>query len=178
MLEFSEFQESPASRNFSVKYYKGLGTSTPAEARACFRKLNVQRFDGGAGAAEALALGFAKANADARKQLIQRALRDKPRLEVVRGAIPIDKFVDSELVYFSIADVERSIPHVMDGLKPSQRKAIYHCLNKKMDRKGGRGEQKVRGGTYGSPKPPPFWEKLRFPFKRCVARTAAAWQVR
>jgi DNA topoisomerase-2 len=30
-------------------------------------------------------------------------------------------FVNSELIHFSNADNIRSLPHVMDGLKPSQR---------------------------------------------------------
>ena len=40
-------------------------------------------------------------------------------------AISYDNFVNQELIQFSHADNERSIPHFMDGLKPSQRKGTH-----------------------------------------------------
>ena len=43
-------------------------------------------------------------------------------------------FIHKELVLFSNADVERSIPNLMDGLKPGQRKVIFTCL-KRNDKK-------------------------------------------
>jgi DNA topoisomerase II len=39
-------------------------------------------------------------------------------------------FVNKELVLFSNADNERSIPSVMDGLKPGQRKVLFTFLFK------------------------------------------------
>ena len=36
--------------------------------------------------------------------------------------ISYEKFVNHELILFSHADNQRSIPHFMDGFKPSQRK--------------------------------------------------------
>lgn len=39
-------------------------------------------------------------------------------------------FINSELIEFSIEDVQRSIPSLMDGLKPSQRKIMYRCLKR------------------------------------------------
>ena len=41
-------------------------------------------------------------------------------------------FVDNELVLFSHADNIRSIPSVVDGLKPSQRKVLYACFKRKL----------------------------------------------
>jgi DNA topoisomerase II len=37
-----------------------------------------------------------------------------------------------ELILFSRADLERSIPSVMDGLKPGQRKILFSCFKKKL----------------------------------------------
>ena len=34
-----------------------------------------------------------------------------------------DAFINHELILFSMADNQRSIPALMDGLKPAQRKA-------------------------------------------------------
>lgn len=35
-----------------------------------------------------------------------------------------------ELILFSRADLERSIPSMVDGLKPGQRKILFACLKK------------------------------------------------
>ena len=36
-----------------------------------------------------------------------------------------DSFINKELVLFSVADNQRSIPSLMDGFKPSQRKVLF-----------------------------------------------------
>lgn len=41
-------------------------------------------------------------------------------------------FINKELIHFSLADNMRSIPSVMDGLKPGQRKIIYACFKRKL----------------------------------------------
>lgn len=34
-------------------------------------------------------------------------------------------FINKELILFSMADLQRSIPSMVDGLKPGQRKILY-----------------------------------------------------
>ena len=41
-------------------------------------------------------------------------------------------FINRELILFSKNDCERSIPHVMDGFKPSQRKVLFACFKRKL----------------------------------------------
>ena len=41
-------------------------------------------------------------------------------------------FVDDELVHFSIADLRRSLPSAIDGLKPTQRKVLHACFARKL----------------------------------------------
>jgi hypothetical protein len=41
-------------------------------------------------------------------------------------------FINKEFILFSKSDCERSIPHVMDGFKPSQRKALFACFKRKL----------------------------------------------
>eukprot|EP00959_Pyramimonas_sp_CCMP1952_P213887 4475343-Pyramimonas_sp.AAC.1 len=43
----------------------------------------------------------------------------------ISTTVSVHDFVHQELVEFSRYDNVRSIPHLMDGLKPSQRKVIY-----------------------------------------------------
>jgi hypothetical protein len=46
--------------------------------------------------------------------------------------VTYDDFINKELILFSMADNIRSIPSVVDGLKPGQRKVIYGCYLKKI----------------------------------------------
>jgi DNA topoisomerase-2 len=61
-------------------------------------------------------------------------------------AIPsmsFSSFIDHELIEFSRADLLRSIPSVLDGLKPSQRKVLFASFK----RAGGAGAGHVRSAT-------------------------------
>lgn len=46
--------------------------------------------------------------------------------------VTYNDFINKELILFSMADNIRSIPSVVDGLKPGQRKVIYGCYLKKI----------------------------------------------
>lgn len=115
-----------------IKYYKGLGTSTALEAKDYFANLdkNTVVLKWSENCLEALLLAFAKSNADKRKAWLNDA--------VDKHADPVhyDKnttyyeFVHNELIQYSIGDNVRSIPDIMDGLKPSQRKVLYATLKK------------------------------------------------
>ena len=48
--------------------------------------------------------------------------------------ITYSNFINKELILFSNADNERSIPCMVDGLKPGQRKVLFTCF-KRNDRK-------------------------------------------
>lgn len=41
-------------------------------------------------------------------------------------------FIHRELIHFSMADNIRSIPSIMDGLKPGQRKVLYACFKRNL----------------------------------------------
>jgi DNA topoisomerase-2 len=46
--------------------------------------------------------------------------------------IPISDFINKELILFSMADNIRSIPSVMDGFKPGQRKILFACFKRNL----------------------------------------------
>jgi DNA topoisomerase-2 len=50
----------------------------------------------------------------------------------VNAKASYSNFVNSELIHFSNADNIRSLPHLMDGLKPSQRKILFSCLKRNL----------------------------------------------
>ena len=121
-----------------IKYYKGLGTSTSAEAREYFKKIQelTVKFDMDVMTNQSIVLAFDKKKADARKTwLLESTAKDAKELEVPYGHVKqlsITDFVHKDLVNFSLADLKRSIAHVADGLKPSQRKVMYSCFQKNL----------------------------------------------
>ena len=123
---------------WKIKYYKGLGTSTSAEAREYFKKIQdlTVKFDMDVMTDDSIVLAFDKKKADARKSwLLESTAKDADQLEVPYGNVKqldISDFVHKDLVNFSLADLKRSIAHVADGLKPSQRKVMYSCFQKNL----------------------------------------------
>ena len=120
----------------NVKYYKGLGTSTSAEAKEYFQKIDQLTVAFGADPTmnESMTLAFSKAQADDRKGWLTNHMAAPPA-GIPYGhikALPVTDFVHRDLANFSAEDIKRSIPHVVDGLKPSQRKVIYACLKKNL----------------------------------------------
>ena len=123
---------------WKVKYYKGLGTSTSAEAREYFKQIQdlTVRFDMDKMTDASIVLAFDKKKADARKVwLLENTAKDADQLEVPYGSVKqldITDFIHKDLVNFSLADLKRSIAHMADGLKPSQRKVMYACFKKNL----------------------------------------------
>jgi DNA topoisomerase-2 len=123
---------------WKIKYYKGLGTSTSAEAREYFKKIQdlTVKFDMDVMTDNSIILAFDKKKADARKSwLLENTAKDTDQLEIPYGNVrqlDISDFVHKDLVNFSLADLKRSIAHVADGLKPSQRKVLYSCFQKNL----------------------------------------------
>ena len=121
-----------------IKYYKGLGTSTSKEAREYFKQIEdlTVKFEHDIMTDKSIVLAFDKKKADDRKMwLLESTAKDPTELEVPYGYVKqlnITDFVHKDLVNFSLADLKRSIAHVADGLKPSQRKVMYSCFQKNL----------------------------------------------
>ena len=121
------------------KYYKGLGTSTSAEAKEYFKMLDrlLVKFKFDVKTNESMRLAFAKECVGDRKTWLSgyMALQDKPHVPYGRlSELTVTDFIHKDQVKFSEEDIRRSIPHLMDGLKPSQRKVIHACLKKNLER--------------------------------------------
>jgi DNA topoisomerase-2 len=115
-----------AASGWHVKYYKGLGTSTAAEAREYFRDMTLVSFRWDETAGESIDMAFNEKRSDDRKEWLNTYSRERV-LDIPTGGadVTFTHFINDELIHFSIADNLRSIPHVMDGLKPSQRKILW-----------------------------------------------------
>ncbi|KAL7421894.1 DNA topoisomerase 2 [Cryptotrichosporon argae] len=127
-------------RGWQYKYYKGLGTSTDADARKYFSVLEKHRIAFEKMTPEDRSLidmAFNKKKADDRKEWL-RQFKPGTFLDHDTDSIPISDFVNKELILFSMADNIRSIPSVADGLKPGQRKVLFGCFKRNL-----KGEIKV-----------------------------------
>ena len=128
MIDYEKWKESPESKGWKIKYYKGLGTSTSAEGREYFRNIiaNTLSYEHSEKTTEDMCLAFEKSKADERKEWL---LGDYEPLKK-KQKVTYSEFVHQELIQFSHADNSRSIPHLMDGFKPSQRKVLYSLFKK------------------------------------------------
>ena len=130
--EFDAWRESQGDqfKGWKLKYYKGLGTSTPAEAREWFQNLHEIKYKWDDSTDESVSLAFSKKRSDDRKTWL--ATYDAKRMAKAEkdGSLAFSRFIHDELIHFSNADNLRSLPHLMDGLKPSQRKILFGCLKR------------------------------------------------
>lgn len=138
LSDYEKWMEDMASderKKWSIKYYKGLGTSTSAEAREYFKELRIVTYHAGGSPEEALscedalARSFDKKRANDRKAWLQGYDRSRT-LDYNSKRVSYQEFVDLDLKHFSNYDVLRSIPSVIDGLKVSQRKALFGCFKR------------------------------------------------
>jgi len=134
--EYAAWKESvgeAGQRGWSTKYYKGLGTSTAAEARDYFTSMNTIEYIWDTDADGTIDLAFNKKRADDRKTWLS-TFDGRRHLDVGAGGAKVgySRFVNDELIHFSNADNIRSLPHVMDGLKPSQRKIFWSALKRNL----------------------------------------------
>ncbi len=116
------------------KYYKGLGTSTTEDAQIYFRDLDkhLKEFHTMQdNEPELIELAFSKKKADERKEWL-RQFKPGTYLDHSTKDVTYTDFVNKELILFSMADNMRSIPSVVDGLKPGQRKVLFTCFKRNL----------------------------------------------
>ena len=101
---------------------------------------------GGQSDDQCITLAFSKKAVDQRKEWLtewmeegkRRKELDLPEVylyEKDTRAVNYTDFINKELVLFSNMDNERSIPSMVDGFKPGQRKVIFTCLKRNLHKK-------------------------------------------
>jgi len=188
LTDYNNWKDTPESNNYKIKYYKGLGTSTSAEAKDYFidiedkllnyiwenmdiqiqskfpkskskskgknKKIdNDDNSDNNSNSNsntesdediltkplairdddDAIRLAFDKTRADDRKKWLISYDKNKV-LKYEQKQIPYYDFIHYDLIHFSNEDIYRSIPSVIDGLKPSQRKILYGAYLRGLDK--------------------------------------------
>lgn len=132
-LQDYEAWASTAPFSFEAKYKKGLGSLTRQDAKECFGDLDStqMKYVCDENALRSIDIPFSKDNK--RKEWLSVYDRNDV-VDYTQKEITISDFVHKELKHFSVYDNMRSIPHVIDGLKPSQRKILYACFKKNLIR--------------------------------------------
>tara|TARA_B110000259_G_scaffold188470_1_gene247811 strand:+ start:8137 stop:11625 length:3489 start_codon:yes stop_codon:yes gene_type:complete len=140
----------------SIKYYKGLGTSSNDDIHSSFG-VNMQIFKYDKNTNNSIITMFDCGKADERKILINdfvkeinkcdddlvtvekyinsvNASKTNPNIHIVEDNIKkISDFMRKDMVEFSYENCKRTIPNIMDGLKQSQRKILYGLFTKNLN---------------------------------------------
>ncbi|KAM3718770.1 DNA topoisomerase 2 top-2 [Dirofilaria immitis] len=147
--EYAEWRNNTENwKTYRIKYYKGLGTSTSKEAKEYFSDMVRHRIRfqyAGEEDDNSLDMAFSKKKIEDRKMWLtnwmaekkarrEQGLTEEYLYDKDTRAVSFKDFVNKELVLFSNADNERSIPSLVDGLKPGQRKVLFTCF-KRADKK-------------------------------------------
>ncbi len=138
-----------------------MGTSTKEDARQYFKDIQRHRKLFSAASRDdrdLIDMAFNKKKADHRKDWL-RAFRQGTFMDhgtfitfisinslncVDVDEIGLSDFINKELVLFSMADNIRSLPCVVDGLKPGLRKILFSCFKRNLTK----GEIKVNDLIY------------------------------
>jgi len=124
---------SPADfhKQFISKYYKGLGTSTAAEAREYFAQLDKHKiqFEWDDGCESLIDLAFNKDRAEDRKTWLLE-VNNSTFVDHTADVLTYSDFVNKELSLYSTDSNRRAIPCLMDGLKPAQRKVLWSLMQR------------------------------------------------
>lgn len=160
--QYEEWRESMSNnaKGWKIKYYKGLGTSTSAEAKEYFSNLDLHEIQfaslssdrddqttstegevvvpdkiSSSSGADLLDMVFRKSRVEDRKNWLN-GLKKNTYLDYLQAqganGLRYSDFINKELILFSKSDNARSIPHVMDGFKPSQRKVLFACFKRNL----------------------------------------------
>lgn len=126
LTEFENWENNNNTKGWNIKYYKGLGTSQKQDVQESFDNFSqkIIMYHSDENTNKDINLGFNKKLADNRKEWLLNY--DKQDIiHQTEKKIPIGDIIHKELKHFSYYDIYRSIPSLIDGLKPTQRKILY-----------------------------------------------------
>ena len=131
--EYEHWKNENNTNGWTIKYYKGLGTSTKSEFREYFEEKKFVGFEHtGATSDDAIDMVFNKKRADDRKIWLETIYNRNSFADTSKQMIPYEEFINKELIHFSKYDCDRSIPNLMDGLKISLRKILFCAFKKRL----------------------------------------------
>lgn len=132
--EYTNWKETIGNSlpSWTIKYFKGLGTSTSAEFKEYFANKKIVDFIyNDAQSDDTIDKIFNKKRADDRKVWLENY--DKSAfLNTSQPSVKYEEFIDQEMIHFSTYDCARSIPCMVDGLKISLRKILFAAFKRRL----------------------------------------------
>lgn len=132
--EYANWKESLGAqgiKGWTIKYFKGLGTSTSKEFKEYFANKKIVNFLYNPSSDDQIDKVFNKKRPDDRKVWLENY--DKHAyLDTNKEDVLYEDFINREMIHFSTYDCARSIPNMMDGLKTSLRKILYSAFKRKL----------------------------------------------
>ena len=133
--EYNQWKESlgeNGTQGWTIKYFKGLGTSTSSEFKEYFAHKKIVDFvHNGKTSDDTIDKVFNKKRPDDRKTWLENY--DKTAyLDTNSNKVNYEQFMDREMIHFSTYDCARSIPNMVDGLKISLRKILFSAFKRKL----------------------------------------------
>jgi DNA topoisomerase-2 len=133
--EYSRWKESlgeAGTHGWTIKYFKGLGTSTSSEFKEYFANKKIVDFvHNGSQSDDTIDKVFNKKRPDDRKTWLENYDKNA-YLDTSSNKVDYDQFINREMIHFSTYDCARSIPNMVDGLKISLRKILYSAFKRKL----------------------------------------------
>tara|TARA_Y100000389_G_scaffold204951_1_gene261172 strand:+ start:20579 stop:24004 length:3426 start_codon:yes stop_codon:yes gene_type:complete len=129
--EFENWKKNNDIKHYSIKYYKGLGTSTSKEFKEYFEKKKLVYFNNTEKCIDSIDMVFNKKRTNDRKNWLYDYDRAS-YLNTTKSEVSYHEFINNDLIHFSKYDNERSIPNITDGLKISLRKILYSAFKKNL----------------------------------------------
>lgn len=137
LRDYEDWKRKETSKGWTITYFKGLATSEEKDVKRYFKAIDkhlttfapLREED-----SERLDLAFSKKRPDDRKQWLQGYSKDI-FLDDTLTEVTISDFIDKDFIEFSMYDNIRSIPSVVDGLKPGQRKILYTAFKTNLKNK-------------------------------------------
>lgn len=120
-------------KRYEIKYFKGLSTSTPRDAKRCFSRYEdnciTLKFEAPRDW-EVLVDFFDKKRAEQRKEALLRHYNPHSEVDYTLPEVSVYDYVMLEYLLHCMADNERSIPHAVDGHTIASRKSQYAMQTK------------------------------------------------
>ena len=130
--EYEQWKKtSEWSKNWIIKYYKGLGTSVSSEFKEYFEKKHIISMAYETNDCDLIDMVFNKNRACDRKSWLT-ASTGSTFIDTNVQKVSYGTFINEELIHFSKYDCARNIPNVMDGLKTSLRKILFAAFKKNL----------------------------------------------
>ena len=129
--EFENWKKHNDIKPYTIKYYKGLGTSTSKEFKEYFENKKLVYFTNTEKCIDSIDMVFNKKRSNDRKNWLYDYDRNC-YLNTSKSEVSYHEFINNDLIHFSKYDTERSIPNITDGLKISLRKILYSAFKKNL----------------------------------------------